>query len=83
MCLGLVLVPVYHLNWARGPAAGLQQARCRVAPSVMSLDGLADTAIALEESGESSKKQTKLIIGLVSQSFCVFSRGKSYNIYII
>lgn len=56
MCLGLVLVVLYHLNWVCGPAAGLQQARRKDAPSVMSRDGLADTVIALEESGENSEK---------------------------
>lgn len=56
MCVGLVPVLLYHLKWACGPAAGPQQARRKDTPSVMSLDGLADTVTALEESGENSEK---------------------------
>ena len=53
VCFGLVLVVLYHLKRACGPAAGLQQDRRKAAPSVMSLEGVVDTATALEESEDS------------------------------
>lgn len=52
VCLGVVLVLLYHLKSAAGPAAGLQHARRRVSQSVMSLEGLADTVTVLRESKE-------------------------------
>lgn len=52
VCLGVALVLLYHLKLACGPAAGLQQARRKADPSVMSLEGLPDTLTALDESGE-------------------------------
>lgn len=52
VCLGVVSVVLYHLKSAVDVAAGLQQARRRGSPSVMSLEGLAATVTALGESGE-------------------------------
>lgn len=52
VCPGVLLGDRYHLKSAADPAAGLQQAKRKVTPSVMSPEGLADTATAPGESGE-------------------------------
>ena len=62
VCVWLALVLLYHLKLASGPAAGLQQARRKAAPSVMSLEGLPDTLTALEESGEDRELEKKVYI---------------------
>lgn len=58
VCPGLVLGLLYHVKWVCGPAAGLQQARHKSPPSAVPLEGLANTATALDESEENKGEET-------------------------
>lgn len=57
MCVTLSLVLLYQITLACG-SAGLQQAKRKVAPSVMPLGGLAKAVTALGESEEKKKTET-------------------------